>query len=123
MRLETPETDPLAALTRSFRGAIFDCDGTLADTMPRPYRAWEAARTWLQAGMSEALFYELGGVPTADIVRILNERFGYALDVERTAAAKEARYEELLPQLQPVTRVVELVHDYYDDYPLAVASG
>lgn len=116
-------TDPLSAITRPFRAAIFDCDGTLADTMPLHYQAWAATLAERDAAMSEALFYELGGVPTADIVRILNDRFGYSLPVEETAAAKEARYEELLPRATAVEQVVALVHEYAGRMPLAVASG
>jgi beta-phosphoglucomutase family hydrolase len=120
---QTTRPDPLAAITRPFRGVIFDCDGTLANTMPLHYRAWAETLARLEAEMSEQLFYDLGGVPTADIVRILNERFDYTLDVEGTAGAKEARYEELLPQCRPVERVVDLVREYHGRYPLAVASG
>jgi beta-phosphoglucomutase family hydrolase len=115
--------EALASLPRPFRGAIFDCDGTLADTMPLHYRAWVEALAAAQAEMSEALFYELAGVPTVRIVEILNERFGYRLDPEQTAAAKEALYEELLPQLGPIEAVVALVHEFHGRYPLAVASG
>ena len=116
-------SDPLSAITRPFRAAIFDCDGTLADTMPLHFQAWRAALAARNAAMTEALFYELGGVPTRDIARILNERFGYGLDLEATAADKEARYEQLLPQARPVPRVVALVREYHGRYPLAVASG
>jgi beta-phosphoglucomutase-like phosphatase (HAD superfamily) len=115
--------DPLSALSRPFSGAIFDCDGTLADTMPLHYRAWSETLAALGAHMSEELFYELGGVPTADIVRILNDRFRFGLDVTGTAEAKEARYEKLLPEAQPVVRVVELVREYHGRYPMVVASG
>src|SRR5688500_14203683 len=96
------DTDPLAAITRPFRGAIFDCDGTLADTMPLHYRAWDEALGRRQAELPEQLFYDLGGVPTADIVRILTDRFAYLLPVDETAAEKEALYEALLPQAPPV---------------------
>jgi beta-phosphoglucomutase family hydrolase len=116
-------TDPLSVICRPFRGAIFDCDGTLADTMPLHYRAWVEALAARNAEISEKLFYDLGGVPTADIVRILNNRFGYGLDVDETADAKEAAYEALLPMAAPVSRVVALVRDYHGRYPLAVASG
>jgi len=119
----TGDSDPLSAITRPFRGVIFDCDGTLADTMPLHYRAWVEALARRGAQMSEQLFYDLGGVPTADIVRILNERFGYALPVDETAAEKEALYEELLPQAAPVERVVALVREYTGRIPMAVASG
>ena len=123
MPSSTPSCDPLASLVRPFRGAIFDCDGTLADTMPLHYQAWVTALAERGAEFSEQLFYDLGGVPTVDIVRILNDRFGYTLDPEEVAHAKEVLYEELLPQATPISRVVALVHEYHGRYPLAVASG
>jgi HAD superfamily hydrolase (TIGR01509 family) len=115
--------DPLAAVTRPFAGVIFDCDGTLADTMPLHYAAWCAALSTRGAALSEALFYELGGVPTLRIVEILNERFGYALPPAALAEEKEAAYELLLPRALPVPRVVALVREYHGRFPLAVASG
>ena len=118
-----PTADPLSSLTRPFRGAIFDCDGTLADTMPLHYHAWATALTARNAEMSEQLFYDFAGIPTTDIIRILNDRFGYSLDVEETAAHKEELYEELLPQAPPIEPVVALVHEYHGRFPMAVASG
>jgi beta-phosphoglucomutase family hydrolase len=121
---DAPEVpDPLTSLTRPFRAAIFDCDGTLADTMPLHYRAWTETLQARDAALAEQLFYDLGGVPTVDIVRILNERFGYGLDPEEVAAAKEARYEDLLHHALPVERVCALVREYAGRYPMAVASG
>ena len=119
--MQTP--DPLSQLIRPFRGAIFDCDVTLADTMSLHYQAWCRALAARNAEFSEQLFYDLAGVPTIDIVRILNERFGYQLSPEETAAEKELFYEELLPLAQPIERVVGLVHEYSGRYPMAVASG
>jgi beta-phosphoglucomutase-like phosphatase (HAD superfamily) len=68
-----------------FAAYIFDCDGTLADTMPTHYRAWCRALGKHAGQFPEALFYELGGAPTARIVEILNERHGLNLPVEETA--------------------------------------
>jgi len=116
-------SDPLASIVRPFRAAIFDCDGTLADTMSLHYRAWVEALTARNAELTEQLFYDLAGVPTSDIVRLLNERFGYELDVDETAAAKEALYEELLPRALPIEPVVALVREYHGRFPMAVASG
>jgi beta-phosphoglucomutase family hydrolase len=119
----TSDPDPLASVVRPFRGVIFDCDGTLADTMPLHYRAWVRTLEERQAEMSEQLFYDLGGVPTADIVRILNDRFNYTLGIEETAHRKESLYEELLPEALAVEKVVALVREYEGKYPMAVASG
>jgi HAD superfamily hydrolase (TIGR01509 family) len=102
---------------------IFDCDGTLADTMPLHYRAWAETLALSGAAMSEALFYELGGVPTEEIVRILNARHGYQLSVRETAVDKEERYEALLPQAPAVRPVVALARSLCGQLPLAVASG
>jgi HAD superfamily hydrolase (TIGR01509 family) len=113
----------LPALNPDFPGAIFDCDGTLADTMPLHYRAWAQALEAYDAHFPEQLFYDLGGVPTVDLVHILNERFGYTLPAEETAHAKEALYEVLLPHAAPVPMVVELVRAYHGRVPQAVASG
>src|SRR6266567_4217752 len=95
-------------LPAGVEGVIFDCDGTLALT---------------GAAMSEALFYELGGVATEEIVRILNARHGCQLPVAETAAAKERRYEELLPQAPAIRPVVTLARALCGRMPLAVASG
>lgn len=104
-------------------GVIFDCDGTLADTMPLHYRAWAETLALSGTEMSEALFYELGGVATEEIVRILNARHGGHLPVAETAAAKEQRYEELLPQAPAIRPVVTLARMLCGRLPMAVASG
>jgi len=110
-----PETD--------FDACIFDCDGTLADTMPLHYKAWCTALAEHRAEFPEALFYELGGVPTVTIVEILNERHGHRMPPEETAAAKERLFVEMIPQALPIGPVVEIVHRFYGRKPLAVASG
>ncbi len=113
----------LARLPRPFSGAIFDCDGTLADTMPLHYQAWEHTISVHGGEFPERLFYELGGVPTPEIVRILNARYGISLDPERITHEKEARYAELLHLAQPIQPVVDLAHLLFQEFPLAVASG
>ena len=47
----------------------------------------------------EALFYELGGVPTDKIVEVLNERHGCSMPVEGTAAFKDSLFIEMIPQM------------------------
>lgn len=106
-----------------FEGYIFDCDGTLADTMPLHYRAWVAALKEHAEIFPEALFYQLAGVPTERIIEILNERHGLSLDPIETSRVKEEIYIETLPQILPIEPVVELVHKYHGTLPMAVASG
>ena len=106
-----------------FEGYIFDCDGTLADSMPLHYTAWCTALKEHQCDFPEALFYELGGVPTERIIEILNERHGYSMDPVKTSLEKEALFLKLIPQIAPIEPVVALVHELHGKNPLAVASG
>ena len=106
-----------------FDAYIFDCDGTLADTMPTHYKAWLAALGEHARTFPEAMFYELGGVPTARIVEILNERHGYHLPVEETVAHKESLFLEMSHEIAAIEPVVALARQYHGKKPLAVASG
>ena len=106
-----------------FAGYLFDCDGTLADTMPLHYQAWVAALTPFGCDFPEELFYALGGVPTVDIIELLNRRNGLAIPAMETALNKEALYQELIPQVQAIEPVVDFVRQVAGKYPLAVGSG
>lgn len=106
-----------------FAAYIFDCDGTLGDTMPLHYTAWQAALAGYGCDFPEALFYELGGVPTERIVEFLNERHGCNMPVRETAVRKEEIYIKGVAQIRPIEPVVEIVDRVYGKLPLAVASG
>ena len=73
-----------------FQAYIFDCDGTLADTMPLHYRAWLAAVGRLGCEFPEDLFYSLGGVPAPGVVEFLNARYGVSMPVIETARSTPA---------------------------------
>jgi len=106
-----------------FAAYIFDCDGTLGDTMPLHYTAWCAALKEQDCDFPEALFYELGGVPTERIVEILNERHGSHMPVKETARYKEELYIKGIEQISPIEPVVNIVKEVYGKLPMAVASG
>jgi len=114
---------PLELPPGDFAAYIFDCDGTLADTMPTHYRAWQTALGAHAQNFPEAMFYELGGTPTSRIVEILNERHGFHLPVAETVARKEAIFLELSPHIAAIEPVVALAKHFHGVKPLAVASG
>lgn len=114
---------PLKLPAGDFAAIIFDCDGTLADNMHLHYDAWSHAMRDFGGTYPEELFYEWGGVPTAEIVRRLNARYGLSLDVGQVVERKEHYYRELIPTVKPNHDVVALVHEFDGRLPLAVASG
>ena len=120
------DTTPAFTLTLppgDFDAYIFDCDGTLADTMPTHYKAWTTALGEHARDFPEALFYELGGVPTSRIVEILNERHGHNLPVDATVEIKEGIFLEMSHEIAAIEPVVALAQKYHGTKPLAVASG
>lgn len=109
-----------------YDGFIFDCDGTLADTMPIHYQAWSetlALKLGRPSAFTESLFYHFGGMPAREIVARLNHDFGYDLPVEQTAHEKEMRFVELLPGIGPVPEVIDVLNRLPLDAKVAVASG
>jgi beta-phosphoglucomutase-like phosphatase (HAD superfamily) len=105
------------------RGIVFDCDGTLADTMPLHWQAWQkiSARYGLHFPMDR--FYSLGGVPSRDILKMLGEEQGIKLDHLAASREKEAEYLTLMSQVGPIHAVVDVARENYGKIPLAVASG
>jgi beta-phosphoglucomutase-like phosphatase (HAD superfamily) len=104
-------------------GLIFDCDGTLADTMPLHWQAWQVLLRRHQLELSEARFYSLGGVPSRDILKQLSAEQGRALDPVAVAREKESEYLRLVAQAGPIPAVVDIARQNFQKLPLAVASG
>jgi beta-phosphoglucomutase-like phosphatase (HAD superfamily) len=106
-----------------FAAYLFDCDGTIADSMPLHYVAWKRALAEWQCEFSEELFYAWGGMPIVKIIATLNERHGLAMPVGEVAKRKEGFYLEILPRLQGVPEVLEQIEISRGRIPLAVVSG
>ncbi len=105
------------------QGIIFDCDGTLADTMPLHWRAWQVVAKRYKLNFPEDRFYSLGGVPSRDILKMLGEEQSVILDHLAVAREKEAEYQPLIAQVEPINTVVGVAREYYGRIPMAVASG
>ena len=105
------------------RAIIFDCDGTLADSMPLHWRAWQVIARRHGFSLPEDRFYSLGGVPSRDILKVLSTEQGVPLDPLAVAREKEAEYLPLIAQVEPINMVVGVARENYGKIPLAVASG
>jgi beta-phosphoglucomutase family hydrolase len=106
-----------------FRAYLFDCDGTIADSMPLHYIAWKKALGEWGCAFDEELFYSWGGKPVEVIIATLNERNSLSMPIEAVALRKESLYYELLPQLKPIAEVLEHIEAEYGRIPFAVVSG
>jgi HAD superfamily hydrolase (TIGR01509 family) len=109
--------------TGSFKAYLFDCDGTIADSMPLHYQGWLDALSPWRCTLTEERFYEWAGRPVPEIVEALNREQHLAMPVEEVNRRKEEAYLELLPQLKAVPEVLEHIEASYGRIPFAVVSG
>jgi beta-phosphoglucomutase-like phosphatase (HAD superfamily) len=121
----TIETQPLQLELPAgdFKAYLFDCDGTIADSMPLHYVAWSEVLTPWGCTFSEELFYAWGGMPIAEIIATLNKEQGLKMPVHELCKQKEALYHVHLPKLMAVPHVLEHIDASHGKLPFAVVSG
>jgi beta-phosphoglucomutase family hydrolase len=107
----------------NFAAYLFDCDGTIADSMPLHYIAWKQALGKWNCEFDEQTFYAWGGMPTAEIIATLNRQQGLAMVVDTVCTEKENLYYEMLPELKAIAEVVEHIEAQHRRIPFAVVSG
>ena len=105
------------------KGLIFDCDGTLADTMPLHWRAWQMVTQRHGLHFPKDRFYASGGMPSRDILKSLAKEQGRSLDHIAVAHEKEEAYLPMMAQIEPIHAVVEIARANHGKIPMAVASG
>lgn len=106
-----------------FKAYLFDCDGTVVDSMPLHFIAWRRALAEWGCTFTERQFYGWGGLPAVVVIETLNREQGLAMPAAQVADRKEKFYYELLPQLQPVPEVLAHVNEAFGRIPLAIVSG
>ena len=117
MYLQIPEGD--------FCGFIFDLDGTLVDTMPTHYIAWQAAlrNAGLRGPLDEEYFYALAGEPSVRVAEQLGSHHGLRVDPEKVTHEKEELYKASNEGLALILPVVEFARNAAKTHPVSVASG
>ena len=114
---------PLNLPPGPFGAYLFDCDGTIADSMPLHYIAWSTALGEQGCPFPEDLFYAWGGWPVAKIIDTLNHTHNLHMPIDLVAHRKEEIYYQLLPQVHAVPEVLEQIEQNYGTIPFAVVSG
>lgn len=113
----------LALPPGDFKAYLFDCDGTVADSMPLHYIAWSQALGEWGCRFTEERFYQLGGMPIVEIIALLGREQGIEMPISQVAKRKEQLYFEHLPKLQCVPEVLEHIEKQRGRIPFAIVSG
>lgn len=111
--------------TQSYKGYIFDCDGTLVESMPLHFRAWRQAFHAHGApfDFDWELFTSRAGMPLEQTVVALNEQFSVSLDPHQVVAVQRATYRTLLSEVTAIQAVADFAREVARHAPVSVASG
>ena len=102
---------------------IFDCDGTLVDSMPVHYAAWKATLARYGFSFTRERFYSFAGQPTWRLVEMLAQEHGISVDVLAVAREKEADFLRSIHLVKPIERIVSIARQAVGQKKMAVASG
>jgi HAD superfamily hydrolase (TIGR01509 family) len=105
------------------KGLIFDCDGTLVDSMPLHMQAWKQAFIQVGKEYDHELLYSLKGMKETDVIVLYNEHHKTKLDPGEMVRIKHEYLSKELTHVKPIPIVVDIVTKYYGKKPLAVVSG
>ncbi|MBC8326528.1 MAG: HAD-IA family hydrolase [Verrucomicrobia subdivision 3 bacterium] len=105
------------------RALIFDCDGTLADSMPLHWRAWNSVCQHNGIKLSEARFYKLGGVPSQKILAMLKQEQGLDFDPAEISRQKEEAYLPLMDEVELIAPIAAIAREHIGKLPMAIATG
>lgn len=116
---------PFSFPSSGFDAVIFDCDGTLVDSMPAHFDAWcEALALYGASGVfKEDVFFAMGGRPTLDIVVELNDEYDLKLDPVAVAMAKREAFLKRLHTVTLIEEVAEFAQSLRGKVPMAIATG
>ncbi|MEO1971850.1 MAG: HAD family phosphatase, partial [Pirellulaceae bacterium] len=102
---------------------IFDCDGTLTDSMYAHYVAWRDALAPFGMTLDEDRFYSFSGTPSRRVIPMLAGEQGIELDFARANLDKEEAFLKCIHLLKPLEPVVEIARAHRGKLKMAVASG
>ena len=102
---------------------IFDCDGTLTDSMPLHFVAWNQTMQRLGIEFTEDRFYALGGIPSDKIIQMLADEANMQLGVLAVTKEKEQVFLDNMHLLEEIAAITSIVRENHGKLPMAVASG
>jgi HAD superfamily hydrolase (TIGR01509 family) len=106
-----------------FQALLFDCDGTIANSMPTHLNAWNNILSKYGGTLTAADHDKYAGVPTPRIVELLNESLGLQMPVSSVTREKELAYLDLIHTIQGVPDVIKTIEAFRGIIPMAVVSG
>ncbi len=110
-------------VAQNIKGLIFDCDGTLVDSMPLHFEAWRKTFELFGREYPHEFVDKRKGMPIDEVIREYNLTFKDNINPEEFARLREQKAVERLDTVKAIKPVVEIVHRFHNVLPMAVCSG
>ena len=112
-------------IKQGVKGLIFDLDGTLADTMPYHYQAWQAACKKFGLSIDHEFLKKHTGSPgwiiAAELLKENN--LNGKISAEDIIEEKLKIFYKHQSLVKPIEPVADIVKKYYGKLPMAVGTG
>ena len=105
------------------KALIFDCDGTLVDSMPLHFKAWQETYEALGREYPHDFVDERKGMPIHEVVNQYNAVYNDNIDVQEFVNERERRVKVRLPSVKAIAPVVDVANKYTGILPMAICSG
>ena len=111
------------SIDKNIKALIFDCDGTLVDSMSLHMKAWEKAFIFFNAKYDFEFLNSAKGMKETEIIEWYNEKFGTSINLQEIVSKKHDFFTENIDKVQPLEPIVNIAKEYFGKLPLAVVSG
>ncbi|GAC16130.1 HAD family hydrolase [Aliiglaciecola lipolytica] len=106
-----------------YKGIVFDMDGTLIDSMGTHAIAWQQTCEIFDIPCDGEFIYSLGGVPTREIVSLLNQKYGLDRDLDQVAQKKREIWLGLDEELAVIDDTYQVMLRYQGQLKMGVGTG
>ena len=105
------------------KGLLFDCDGTLVDSMPMWANNWVQTCAEFGIDLDEARFFKLAGMTIEDTLKHLSQEQGKEVDEKEFFRRKDQLSRESIKLVREIYPVAQAARDGYGVYKMAVVSS
>ena len=106
-----------------YKGIVFDMDGTLIDSMSAHGIALRRTCEKYAYPFDAQYIHNLGGVPTRDIVKLLNEQHGLSHDLDEVTETKRLAFLDLEDRPSIIDDTYQVMLTYQGKLKMGVGTG